>query len=42
MKKGKPSEIQVAGGYNRNERAGNWRLGIGRQRGVEKKKINLP
>jgi hypothetical protein len=22
--------------YNRNGRAGNWRLGMGRQRGVEK------
>ena len=30
-------EIHGAGGYNRNEREGNWRLGMGRQRGVEKK-----
>ena len=25
-----------AGDYNFNERAGDWRLGMGRQRGVEK------
>jgi hypothetical protein len=36
-KKGKTSAFLDAGGYNRNERAGNWRLGMGRQRGVEKK-----
>ena len=35
-KKGKLSEFLDAGGYNRNERAGNWRLGMGRQRGLEK------
>ena len=35
-KKGKTSEFVDAGGYNRNERAGNWRLGMDRQRGVEK------
>ena len=35
-KKGKTSELLDAGGYNRNEKAGNWRLGMGRQRGVEK------
>ena len=33
---GKTSEFLDAGGYNMNERAWNWRLGIGRQRGVEK------
>ena len=36
-KKGKASKLVDAGGYNRNERAGNWRLGMGRQGGVEKK-----
>ena len=30
------SEFLDAGGYKWNERAGNWRLGMGRQRGVEK------
>ena len=35
-KKGKTSEVLDAGGYNRNQRAGNWRLGMGRQRGVKK------
>ena len=25
-----------SGGYNRNERKGNWRLGMGRQRRMEK------
>ena len=40
-KKGKTSEFLEAGAYNRNERAGNWRLGMGRQRGW-RKKINLP
>ena len=34
-KEEKTSEFLEAGGYNRNERAGNWRLGIGRQRGVD-------
>ena len=29
-------EIRGCGGHNRNERDGNWRLGMGRQRGVEK------
>jgi hypothetical protein len=32
----KTSEFLDAGGYNRNERAGNWQLGMGRQREVEK------
>ena len=36
-KKGKASEFLDAGGYIMNERAGNWRLGMSRQRGVEKK-----
>ena len=36
-KKEKTSELVDAGGLNRNERAGNWRLGMGPQRGVEKK-----
>ena len=35
-KKRKSSEFLNAGGYNRNQRAGNWRLGMGGQRGVEK------
>ena len=35
-KKGKTSEFLDAGGCNMNERAGNWRLGMGQQRGVEK------
>jgi hypothetical protein len=38
-KKGKSSKFVDAGGYNRNEREGNWRLGMGRQREVEKKNI---
>jgi hypothetical protein len=38
-KKGKTSEFMDAGDYNRNERAENWRLGMGRQKGVEKKKL---
>ena len=37
--KTKTSEFLDAGGYNRNESAGNWRLGMGRQRGVKKKKL---
>ena len=32
-KKGKTSKFVVAGGYDRNEREENWRLGMGRQRG---------
>ena len=32
----KTSEFLDAGSYNRNERAGNWRLGMGLQGGVEK------
>ena len=36
MKKGKTSEFMDAGGYNRNEIVGNWRLGMVRQRRVEK------
>ena len=36
MKKGKTSKFVNAGGYYGNERAGDWRLGMGRQRGVEK------
>ena len=38
MKKGKTSEFLDAGGYNRNEREreGNWRIGMGQQRRVEK------
>ena len=35
-KKEKTSEFLDAGGYNRNQRTGNWRLGMGLQRGVEK------
>ena len=35
-KKGKTSEFVDAEGYKRNERAGNWRFGMDRQRGVEK------
>ena len=34
-KKGKSSEFLDAGGYNRNQSAGNWRLGMGGQRGAE-------
>ena len=34
--KGRPRNSWIAGGYNRNERAGNWGLRMGRQRGVEK------
>ena len=30
------SEFLDAGGQNRNEKAENWRLGMGQQRGVEK------
>ena len=30
MEKWKTSKFLDAGGYNRNERAGNWRLGMGR------------
>ena len=33
---GKTSEFHDAGGYNRSERAGNWRLGMGGQSRVEK------
>ena len=40
-KKGKTSEFLDAGGYNRKDRAGNWGLGMGRQRGGEKKCIYL-
>jgi hypothetical protein len=36
MKKGKTSKFMDAGGYNRNEREGNCRLGMGRHRGMEK------
>ena len=35
-KKGKTSKFVNAGGYNGNERVEDWRLGMGRQRGVEK------
>jgi hypothetical protein len=35
-KKGKTSEFLDAECYNRNERAGNWRLGMGRLRRMEK------
>ena len=38
-KKGKTSEFLDVGGYNRIERAGNWQLGMGRQRGVEKENL---
>ena len=40
-KKGKTTKFVDAGVYNRNEREGNWPLGMGRQRGVERKKITL-
>ena len=36
-KKGKTSKFVDAGGYNRNEREGNFQLGVGRLRRVEKK-----
>ena len=35
-KKGKTSKFVDSGGYNRNEREGNWRLGISRERRMEK------
>ena len=35
-KKGKISKVVDAGGYNRNESEGNWRLGVDRQGRVEK------
>ena len=35
-KKGMTSKFVDAGGYNGNEREGNWRLGMGRQGGVDK------
>ena len=38
---GKTSEFVDAGGYNRNERAGNWRLGMCRQRRVGKENESL-
>jgi len=34
-KKGKISKFMDAGGYNGNERVGNWRFGMGQQRGVD-------
>ena len=37
--KGKTSKFVDAGGYNWNERAGNFRLGMGRQRGMEKENL---
>jgi hypothetical protein len=36
MRKGKTSNLVDAGGYNGDERDGNWRLGMGRQRGLAK------
>ena len=33
---GRQKKFLDVGGSKRNERAGNWRLGMGRQRGVEK------
>ena len=38
-KKGKTSKFVDAGGYNGNDRAGDWGLGMGRQRGMEKENI---
>ena len=35
-KKAKTSKFVDTGGYNRNEIQGNWRLGMGRERKVEK------
>ena len=35
-KKGKNSKFVDAGGYNKNEREGKCRLGMGRQRSMEK------
>ena len=35
-KKADTLEFLDAGGYNRNERAGNWRLGMGRHKELEK------
>ena len=35
-KKGKTSKFVDSGGYNKNEREGNWRLVMGRQRRVER------
>ena len=39
-KNGKISKFVDAGGYRRNEKEGNWRFNMGRERGVETK-INL-
>ena len=41
MKKRKTLKFVDEECYNKNEREGNWRLGLGRQGGVEKENKNL-